>query len=212
MLAGNGGGMGIIQCWNAASLLPLHLNYMPALQFATFDCLFCPVPLATGTSQRGALCCPASSMSSSCRQSPAVLRVPTERRQSANVPCPAFFWACPRPAAGTTRIPHGPAVQEACIRDVVVLFRRKVPKERGPPGEKEVLRPGEADPAALARNIQIRQFAGIPLADLVRGLPARLVGQGRAAGSSGFRLQGQQGCFVPPGILSPLPLCACRRW
>ncbi|KAL4440158.1 hypothetical protein ABPG75_003159 [Micractinium tetrahymenae] len=66
-------------------------------------------------------------------------------------------------------------LQEACIRDVVVLFRRKVPKERSPPGEKEVLREGEADPAALARNIQIRQFTGIPLADLEMVMPEKKV-------------------------------------
>lgn len=34
-------------------------------------------------------------------------------------------------------------------------------------GEKEVLRPEGSDPASSARNINIRQFAGMPLADLV---------------------------------------------
>lgn len=61
------------------------------------------------------------------------------------------------------------AAQEACFRDVVVLFRRKVAKEAGGEGEKEVLHL-EADPAVAARNIHIKQFTGIPLADLASGM------------------------------------------
>ncbi len=65
-------------------------------------------------------------------------------------------------------------LQEACFRDVVVLFRRKASKDRGGQGggEKEILHEAGGDPATAARNIHIKQLNGIPLADLVgvRGL------------------------------------------
>lgn len=79
-------------------------------------------------------------------------------------------------------------LQEACFRDVVVLFRRKVAKEAGGEGEKEVLHQ-EADPAVAARNIHIKQFTGIPLADLEMVMPEKKV-------------------FVPPSVFVQLVVAA----
>lgn len=84
--------------------------------------------------------------------------------------------------------PHATALQEACFRDVVVLYRRKV-GQQGAGGEKEVLREGGAQPSP--HNIALKRFSGIPMADLV----SRRVGCDGGEGRWGCRVQaGSQLC------------------
>lgn len=64
-------------------------------------------------------------------------------------------------------------LQEACFRDVVVLYRRAVPDKPAPASEVDVVK--EADPKFMQRNIVLKQFRGIPLADLELVMPEKKV-------------------------------------
>ncbi|EFN53569.1 hypothetical protein CHLNCDRAFT_136731 [Chlorella variabilis] len=64
-------------------------------------------------------------------------------------------------------------LQEACFRDVVILYRQAV-SDKGPAAtEVDVIK--EADPKFMQRNIQLRQFRGIPMADLEMIMPEKKI-------------------------------------
>lgn len=56
------------------------------------------------------------------------------------------------------------SLQEATFRDVVVMYRRAVPDKAAAADEMDIIR--DTDPAFLRRNIVIKMFRDIPLADL----------------------------------------------
>ncbi|KAL4459125.1 hypothetical protein ABPG75_013990 [Micractinium tetrahymenae] len=64
-------------------------------------------------------------------------------------------------------------LQEACFRDVVVLYRKAVPDKPVPASEVDVVK--EADPKFMQRNIVLKQFRGIPMADLEMVMPEKKV-------------------------------------
>jgi hypothetical protein len=65
-------------------------------------------------------------------------------------------------------------LREACFRDVIVLYRLAVPDTPAPANEIEIIK--EADPKLMQRNIVLKQFRGIPLADLEMVMPEKRVG------------------------------------
>ncbi|GAB4813285.1 hypothetical protein N2152v2_000331 [Parachlorella kessleri] len=93
--------------------------------------------------------------------------------------------------------PDGPAVlrqftkkvklQEACFRDVVVLYRKSKRGRAQAAGEFDIIH--NIDPAIAARNIYLKHFQSIPLADLELVLPEKTV-------------------FVPPTTLLQLVVTA----
>ncbi|KAI3424110.1 hypothetical protein D9Q98_009471 [Chlorella vulgaris] len=64
-------------------------------------------------------------------------------------------------------------LQEACFRDVVILYRTAYPDTPMPVSEVDVVK--EADPKFMQRNIQLRQFRGIPMADLEMLMPEKKI-------------------------------------
>lgn len=64
-------------------------------------------------------------------------------------------------------------LREACFRDVIVLYRLAVPDTPAPANEIEIIK--EADPKLMQRNIVLKQFRGIPLADLEMVMPEKRV-------------------------------------
>ena len=64
-------------------------------------------------------------------------------------------------------------LREACFKDVVVLYRKAAPAAGAARGEMDLIKP--ADPAFLARNMVIKRFASIPIADLELVFPDKKV-------------------------------------
>lgn len=64
-------------------------------------------------------------------------------------------------------------LQEACFKDVIILYRKSVPDGAAKPGEFDIQRP--ADPAFLRRNLIVKRFASIPIADLELVFPDKKV-------------------------------------
>lgn len=64
-------------------------------------------------------------------------------------------------------------LQEACFKDVVVLYRAAVPDKPAPASEVDII--NEANPQFMQRNIEIKQFRGIPMADLEMVMPEKKV-------------------------------------
>jgi hypothetical protein len=102
-------------------------------------------------------------------------------------------------------------LREACFRDVVVLYRA-APASLAAADENEVVRGG--DPAFAARNLVVKRFASVPLADLELVMPDRRIFMppqvGGFGGASGSRAAGARawGGF---GVAQALQACPLAR-
>ncbi|PSC73998.1 ammonium transporter [Micractinium conductrix] len=72
-----------------------------------------------------------------------------------------------------TQIHKKVKLQEACFKDVVVLYRAAVPDAPAPANEVDIIQ--EANPKFMQRNIVLKQFRGIPLADLEMVMPEKKI-------------------------------------
>ena len=64
-------------------------------------------------------------------------------------------------------------LQEACFKDVIVLYRKFVPEKGIVPGEFDIIH--SADPAFCSRNFIVKRFSSIPIADLELVFPDKKV-------------------------------------
>lgn len=79
-------------------------------------------------------------------------------------------------------------LQEACFKDIIVVYRKAISPQNAP-GQFDLLTPGKNHPSFLNRNIHIKQFVDIPLADLEMVMPEKKI-------------------FVPPSVFVNLAVTA----
>lgn len=66
-------------------------------------------------------------------------------------------------------------LQEACFKDVIVLYRKSINKSSDTPDEAELLRDTPVDQNFLKRNFHIKKFSSIPIADIELVFPEKNV-------------------------------------
>lgn len=66
-------------------------------------------------------------------------------------------------------------LQEACFKDVIVLYRKAIVKGSDAPDEAELLRDTPVDQNFLKRNFHIKKFSSIPIADIELVFPEKKV-------------------------------------
>lgn len=65
------------------------------------------------------------------------------------------------------------AMQEACFKDVVVVYRAAISDKSQTPGEFDIINDSNSD--FLKRNIVLKRFCSIPIADLELIFPEKKV-------------------------------------